>query len=60
MEDKVWEYLVTHNTPVRAETLAKRFLASESRISRILKQLADKGILEVVKVGTQKFYRIKE
>ena len=60
MEDKVWDYLVSHKTPVLADTLAKRFLVSRSHIARILKELADKQVLDVIKVGTQKFYRVKE
>jgi hypothetical protein len=59
-EELVWKYLVDHKTPVMAITLAKRFLISESHIRRILKVYSEKQVLDVVMVGTRKYYKIKE
>lgn len=60
IEDKIWQYLVEHKTPVQASTLAKRFIVSQGHVRRILKDLADKQILDVIVIGTSKFYRVKE
>jgi len=58
-EKKVWEYLVTHKTPVAAGTLAKRFIMSQSRISAILKILYEQGLTDIVTIGRHKFHKIK-
>lgn len=60
VEEKVWNYLVEHKTPVTATTLAKRFIISASHVSKILKQLADRNIIDVVRIGKSKFYKIKD
>ena len=59
-EEKVFKYLVEHKTPVLAETLAKRFIMSSSRIRTILRSLHAKGLADVVQVGSQKFYKLKD
>jgi hypothetical protein len=58
-EEKVWEYLDTHKRPVMAGTLAKRFLCSQSHISRILREFEAQGKVDVLVVGKHKFYRAK-
>lgn len=60
VEEKVWNYLVEHKTPVMAGTLAKRFIISQSHVNSILKQWADKEMLDVINVGRSKFYKIKD
>lgn len=60
VEEKVWNYLVEHKTPVMAGTLAKRFIISQSHISKILKQWADENRLDTINVGRSKFYKIKD
>lgn len=60
LEEKIFRYLVEHKTPVLAMTLAKRFIMSKSRISTILKALHEKGLADVVQVGSQKFYKLKD
>ena len=60
VEEKVWEYLVTHKTPVLASTLAKRFLVRKSHVSRILRDLEAKNVLDVIPIGSNKFYQVKE
>lgn len=59
-EEKIFKYLVEHKTPVLAMTLAKRFIMSKSRISTILKVLHEKGLADVIQVGSQKFYKLKD
>lgn len=59
-DEKIWEYLRTHKTPVTQEKIAKRFLISKSHAGRALNYFVDNGIAEVIKMGTTKFYRIKE
>lgn len=59
IKEKVLEYLKTHVTPVAAETLAKRFIISQSKASAALKELHDTGLAEVSQVGKKKFYRYK-
>ncbi len=58
-DEKIWRYLVEHKTPVLAATLAKRFMFSQSHVARILRELERAGSVEVVRVGSQKFYRVK-
>jgi MarR-like DNA-binding transcriptional regulator SgrR of sgrS sRNA len=58
-EEKVWEYLSTHKTPVTAGTLAKRFLCSHSHIGRVLREFEAQGKLHVSFVGKHKLYRAK-
>ena len=60
IEQKIWDYLVEHKTPVQAVTLAKRFIVSKGHVSRILKEFAAKNILDVVTIGTTKFYKVKD
>lgn len=58
-EEKVLNYFAEHKTPVLATTLAKRFVVSKSHIARILKDLEAKQAVEVVSVGSNKFYKVK-
>jgi len=60
IEQKIWDYLVTHKTPVSATALAKRFIISKGHVGRILKTFADKGIADVVSVGRTKLYKVKD
>lgn len=59
-EEKIFRYLVDHKTPVLAATLSKRFIMSKSHVSSVLKALHDKGLADIIKVGSNKFYKIKE
>lgn len=59
-DEKIWDYLLTHKTPVSATDLAKRFLLSQSKVSKTLKSFADQGIADVIQVGKAKYYTIKE
>ena len=59
LQNKVLDYLKTHVTPVAAETLAKRFIMSHSRVSSTLKSLHEMGLADVSQVGKKKFYSYK-
>lgn len=59
-EEKILNYLVEHKTPVMAGTLAKRFIMSQSKVSTLLKLLHEKGLADVLQIGNNKFYKIKD
>lgn len=60
IEDKVWEFLGSHGTPVLVITIAKKFRISQSHVGRILKDMIDKGDVEVLHIGNNKWYKAKE
>jgi predicted transcriptional regulator len=60
IEQKIWDYLVEHKTPVQAATLAKRFIVSKGHVGRILKELSNKNVLDIVNIGRTKFYKVKD
>jgi predicted transcriptional regulator len=59
-EDKVWKYLVQRKNPVTQKQLMKYFCRSGSYVSKVLRKFMDAGILDVIQVGTQKFYKLKD
>jgi predicted transcriptional regulator len=60
-EEKVWKYLISHpKTPVQAKTIAKEWIASEGKVARTLKKFVDDGIADLIRMGSKKFYRVKE
>jgi Fe2+ or Zn2+ uptake regulation protein len=59
-EEKIWEYLLTHKTPVSAAKLSKYFIISQSKTSSTLKKFAEQGIADVVAIGKTKYYKVKE
>jgi hypothetical protein len=60
-EEKVWKYLISHpKTPVQAKTIAKEWIASEGKVARTLKKFVDSGIADLIRMGSKKFYRVKE
>lgn len=59
-EEKVWKYLVEHKTPVAVKTLAKRFIVSDSRVLTVFRKLVAEGIVEIVRMGSAKYYKVKE
>jgi predicted transcriptional regulator len=59
-EEKVWKYLVQRKNPVTQKQLSKYFLRSGSYISKIVNKFVAEGILDEIKIGTQKLYKIKE
>ena len=60
-EEKVWKYLLSHpKTPVQAKTIAKEWIVSENRVARTLNRFVENGIADLVRIGTKKFYKVKE
>ena len=59
-EQKIWDYMLTHKTPVSAAKLAKYFIISQSKTSSTLKKFAEQGIADVVAIGKVKYYKVKE
>lgn len=59
-DEKIWNYMLTHKTPVSQEKMARYFLISKSHAGRALNFFVEQGIAEVIKIGTKKFYRVKE
>jgi len=60
-EQGVWDYLVSHpNTPVQAKTIAREWIVSDNRVARTLSRFVENGIADVVRIGSKKFYKVKE
>jgi uncharacterized membrane protein len=59
-DEKIWKYLKEHKTPVTQEKISKYFLMSKSHASRALNYFVEQGIVDLIKIGTTKFYRVKE
>ena len=59
-DDPIWNYLVERKTPVTKEKIAKHFLISKSNASRSLIFLEKNGLLDVIKIGNVKYYKVKE
>jgi Fic family protein len=59
-EEKVWDYLRTHKTPVQAKTLAKLWIISDNKVARAMNRFVENGIADLVRIGSKKFYRVKE
>lgn len=58
-EQKIWNYLKEHKTPVTAGTLAKRFIISQSKAYHALTLLERNGMAVSFKIGSAKFYRMR-
>lgn len=60
-EEKVWKYLLSHpKTPVQAKTIAKEWIVSDGRVNRVLNRFVENGIADLIRMGSKKFYRVKE
>jgi len=60
-EQGVWDYLYSHKkTPVQAKTIAKEWIVSENRVARTLNRFYENNIVDIVRIGSKKFYKIKE
>ena len=60
-EEKVWNYLCSHKkTPVQAKTIAKAWIVNENKVARTLNRFVESGIADLVRMGSKKFYRVKE
>jgi hypothetical protein len=60
-EQGVWDYLLSHpKTPVQAKTIAKEWIVSENRVARTLNRFYQNNIVDIVRIGSKKLYKIKE
>jgi len=59
-EEKVWDYLRTHKTPVQAKTLAKLWIISDNKVARALNRFVENEIVDLIRMGSKKFYKVKE
>lgn len=60
-EEKVWKYLLSHpKTPVQVKTIAKEWIVSKTRVYRVLEKFVESNIADVVRIGSKKFYKVKE
>jgi predicted transcriptional regulator len=60
-EEEVWKYLLSHpKTPVQANKIAKEWIVSKTRVYRVLERFVENGIADVVRIGSKKFYKVKE
>lgn len=58
LKECVFDYLSTHKRPVTINKLAKHFIASESGVRRVLMELVDEDIVEIVQSRPAQ-YKIK-
>ena len=60
-EQKVWNYLCSHKkTPVQARTIAKAWIVNDNKVARTLNRCVESGIADLVRMGSKKFYKVKE
>jgi hypothetical protein len=60
-EQGVWDYLISHSkTPVQAKTIAKEWIVSKNKIARVLNRFVENEIVDLVRMGSKKFYKVKE
>jgi predicted transcriptional regulator len=60
-EQGVWDYLCSHKkTPVQANKIAKEWIVSKTRVYRVLERFVENGIADVIRIGSKKFYKVKE
>ena len=59
-DEKIWKYLTEHKTPVTQDKISKYFLISKSHAGRALNYFVEQGIAEMIKMGSTKFYKVKE
>jgi Fic family protein len=60
-EEKVWNYLCSHKkTPVQARTIAKAWIVNDNKVARTLNRFVEIGIADLVRIGSKKFYKVKE
>ena len=59
-EDKLMDYLISRKTAATTKQIAKYFIRSESHVSKHLRSLHDKGLIDVITAGKTKFYVVKQ
>jgi uncharacterized membrane protein len=59
-DEKVWKYMIERKVPITQEQVMKHFLISRSHVSRTLNFFVQQDIAEIIKLGSKKFYKVKE
>lgn len=59
-EERLWDYMVKHKTPVTIKKMAKYWICSESRVRKSLDKFVAAGIADLVKDGQLRFYKVKD
>ena len=59
-ENKLMDYLINRKTAATIKQIAKYFIRSESYVSKTLKVLHDRGLIDVITAGKTKFYVVKQ
>lgn len=59
-EEKILDFLMQRKRPVSIDAVMKQFIISRSNASITLNRLHEKGLLDVVKMGSKKFFKIKD
>lgn len=59
-EEKILDFLMQRKRPVSIDAVMKQFIISRSNASITLNRLHERGLLEVVRMGSKKFFKIKE
>ena len=60
-EQAVWDYLCLHKkTPVQAKTIAKEWIVSDNKVARALNRFVENEIVDLIRMGSKKFYKVKE
>jgi len=60
-EQAVWDYLCSHKkNPVQAKTIAKEWIVSDNKVARALNRFVENEIVDLIRMGSKKFYKVKE
>ena len=59
-EKKILDFLMQRKRPVSIDAVMKKFIISRSNASMTLNRLHDRGLVDVVKMGSKKFFKTKE
>ena len=59
-EERILDFLMQRKRPVSIDAVMKQFIISRSNASITLNRLHEKGLLDVVKMGSKKFFKIKD
>ena len=59
VEERILDYLNSHKTAVTAKKLAKYFIISESHTKKVLTELVNRNVVQVVAGVKPALYRIK-
>lgn len=59
-EERILDFLMQRKRPVSIDAVMKQFIISRSNASITLNRLHERGLLDVVKMGSKKFFKIKD